>query len=83
MTEKERNVVLGARLKEVRKKLDLSQEEFGIKLGEKQRTISYMEDGRRGVLCTFTIKLEEEFNVDIIWFLKGEGEMFIKKDTPI
>lgn len=78
MTEKELNVIFGLRVKEIRKILNLSQTELGEIVSENQRTISYIEDGERSVTCSFALMLEEKLNVNLIWFLKGDGEKFIQ-----
>ena len=78
MTEKELNVIFGLRVKEIRKILNLSQTELGEIVSENQRTISYIEDGERSVTCSFALMLEEKLNVNLLWFLKGDGEKFIQ-----
>ena len=78
MTEKEFNVIFGLRVKEIRKILNLSQTELGEIVLENQRTISYIEDGERSVTCSFALMLEEKLNVNLLWFLKGDGDKFIQ-----
>lgn len=78
MTEKELNVIFGLRVKEIRKILNLSQTELGEIVLENQRTISYIEDGERSVTCSFALMLEEKLNVNLLWFLKGDGDKFIQ-----
>lgn len=83
MTEKELNEVFGLRVKEIRKILNLSQTELGEILSENQRTISYIEDGERSVACSFALKLEEKLHVNLLWFLKGEGEKFLINEPKL
>lgn len=78
MTEKEFNVIFGLRVKEIRKILNLSQTKLGEIVSENQRTISYIEDGERSVTCSFALMLEEKLNVNLLWFLKGDGDKFIQ-----
>lgn len=67
----------GNRLKKIRKALNLSQEEFGKKIGLTRGAIAAVEaDGNKfsqDVLC----KLIQTFNVNVNYFLVGIGEMFI------
>lgn len=78
MTEKELNVIFGLRVKEIRKILNLSQTELGEIVLANQRTISYIEDGERSVTCSFALMLEEKLNVNLLWFIKGDGDKFIQ-----
>ncbi|GAB6170045.1 hypothetical protein JCM1393_25050 [Clostridium carnis] len=60
----------------IRKALNLTQEEFGKKIGVVRSSVSGHESGRRN-LSEQTIKaICREFNVDYIWLTTGEGEMF-------
>ncbi len=67
----------GKRLKKIRKALELSQEEFGRKIGLTRGAIAAVEaDGNnfsQDVLC----KLIQTFNVNINYLLVGIGNMFI------
>jgi len=65
------------RLKKIRKALNLSQEDFGAKLGLTQTTISTMENGK-SVLTVKNVKLIcSTFNVNERWFKTGRGGMFL------
>lgn len=66
---------MNKRIKELRKHLKLTQDEFGEKLGVAKSSISNIEKGRYGVTDQ-TIKLMvREFGVSEKWLRTGEGEM--------
>lgn len=64
------------RIKEIRKSLDLSQEEFGIRLGITGGGVSNLENGRRGITEQMIKSICREFNVEYEWLTEGTGEMF-------
>lgn len=64
------------RLKELRKTLNLSQEEFGNKLGVTKATISRLESGTNKLTEQMIKSICREFNVDYYWLTDGIGEMF-------
>lgn len=64
------------RIRQLRKYLKMSQEDFGEKLGLAKSGISNIENGTRN-LTERNIKLIcAEFNVDYDWIKFGIGEMF-------
>lgn len=68
-------MVIGNRIKELRKKLNLTQAEFGEKIGLKPTAIGQMENGSRNVTERTIILLCEKYNVDELWLRTGEGDM--------
>lgn len=66
------------RVKELRKSLGLSGEEFGIKLGLKKAAISKIETGTTGVTEQTIKSICREYHVNEHWLRSGEGEMFIQ-----
>ncbi len=67
---------MNTRLKNLRKYLKLSQEEFGAKLGVTGAAISRIESGAN-ILTEQNIRIiVREFNVSETWLRTGEGEMF-------
>lgn len=70
--------MLKERIKEVRKALKLSQEEFGKALGVTKSSISNMESGRFNATDTIIKLICREFNVNENWLRTGEGEMFVE-----
>ncbi len=74
---------IGERIYLLRKSLNLSQEEFGDKLGLVRSAISSYESGRRN-LSEHSIKsICREFNVNYIWLVSGDGEMFLDVSNAI
>jgi len=67
------------RLRELRKRLGLSQKEFAEKLGVHLMTISRYERGKITPSYKFLELLEKTFNVNPEWLLKGKGEPFLDK----
>lgn len=74
-------IIINSRIKLLRKVLELSQEEFGSKIGITKTAISKIETGRNN-LTDSTIKLLcTKFNVNEDWLRTGEGEIFIETAT--
>lgn len=75
---------MNERLKKLRKVLDLSQEEFGKKLGVSRGVIVNMELSRAEIKPLFIEHLCSVFNVNEEWLNTGIGEMFkLKKEDVI
>ena len=75
---------MNERMKELRKAMGKSQEEFGKILGITKSGVSDIESGRRNVREQHIIMLRNE-NVNEDWLRTGNGEMFIPetKDKQI
>lgn len=72
---------ISKRLKQLRKYLDLTQAEFGEKIGVKGNTVTNYENGRR-TLSEQTIKsICREFNVSYAWLVEGIEPMFSETDN--
>lgn len=69
------------RIKKVRKHFDLTQTEFGNRLGLKGNTITNYETGLRIPSETVIVAICREFNVNRKWLETGEGEMFLAKES--
>ena len=69
---------IGERIKQLRKTLGLSQEEFARKIGKTKTAISYYESGKRKPEKTTLKLIEEVYNVNPQWLEKGKGEIFKK-----
>lgn len=68
------------RIFELRKKLELSQEKFGEKLGVTGPGISKIESGDRGVTEQMIMAICRVFYVNEEWLRTGEGEPFKTED---
>lgn len=66
---------MNERIKKLRKVLDLTQTEFGRRIGVKQNTVALIEGGRKTSDQTI-FAICREFNVSETWLRTGEGEMF-------
>ncbi len=68
---------MNERLKTVRKKLSLSQEAFGKRLGVTGAGISKIESGDRGITEQMILAICREFNVREEWLRDGKGDIFL------
>lgn len=71
------------RIKKVRKDLNLTQQEFGKKIGLKQNSIAIIESGKRDTSEQTLFAICREFRVNEEWLRFGVGEMFLKSDGTI
>lgn len=69
------------RIKQLRKHLDLTQQEFADRIGIKRNTIANYESGRNEPIDSVISLICREFNVNEGWLRKGEGEMFAPAPT--
>lgn len=71
---------MNERLKLLRKTLKLSQDAFAERIGMKGSSISLLESGGRNITEQVIKSICREFNVDYIWLITGDGEMFVDTD---
>lgn len=64
------------RIRKLRKALDLTQREFGERIGIKANTVTMIEKGR-GTSEQTIQAICREFHVSEAWLRTGEGEMFL------
>lgn len=69
-------MTIGERIKDLRKSLGLTLEEFGKKLGVGKSAISNIENGSRNLTDQMSLSIHREFNVREEWLRDGTGEMF-------
>ena len=67
-------------LKKIRKELNLSVEKLAQTLEIPASTIWGYESKKRTPSIDLPIQLYRKFNINLNWFLVGEGEMFNKND---
>lgn len=65
------------RLKLLRNTLNLSQEEFGKRVGVTKTSISRLETGANKITDRMLVSISREFRVNIDWLKTGRGEMFL------
>lgn len=75
------NLSIAKRVAMIRKSNNLTQKEFGEKLGVSRDVIFNIESERVKAKNLFLTHLSEVFNVNKEWILTGEGEMFIVPDN--
>lgn len=68
------------RVRELRKSLNLSQTKFGEKLGVSKDVVVNIELERVELKELMLNLICKTFNVNPLWILDGQGEMFV--DTP-
>ena len=66
----------GERVKEIRKSLKLTLEDFGKKVGVTKQTVSRIENGVNNLTDQMTKSICREFSVNYDYLVNGEGEMF-------
>ena len=71
---------MNERIRKLRKHLDLTQKEFGERLGIKGTTIANYELGRNEPIDAVLSLICREFNVNEEWLRNGTGEMFVELD---
>ena len=64
------------RIKELRRALDLTQDEFGGRIGITKSSISTMESGRSNPSEQTLRSMCREFGASYVWLTTGEGSMF-------
>lgn len=74
---------MNSRIKELRTKLKLTQEEFAEKLGATRSAIASIENDK----CTVTTQMIKlvciTYNVNEAWLRTGKGEMLAKKEDSL
>lgn len=68
------------RIKQIRKHFNMSQSEFGQRVGVKGNTIGNYEIGLRAPSDAVIFSICREFNISESWLRTGEGEMLEHTD---
>ena len=76
-------MTIGERIKVIRNALNLTQSDFGQKLGIARNTIASYEIGRREPMEQTLKSICREFNLEYIWLTEGIGEIFSESDDAI
>lgn len=72
-------MLIGERVKELRKASKLTLEKFGERLGVTKTAISNIERGNRGLTDQMLVSICREFDVNEQWLLNGDGEMYTEQ----
>ncbi|WP_050638871.1 MULTISPECIES: helix-turn-helix domain-containing protein [Clostridia] len=67
---------MNERIKFIREHFELTQEEFGKRIGSARNTIANYENGNRNPSNSVLKSICREFGVNEDWLRTGEGEMF-------
>lgn len=67
----------GERVKTIRKKLELTLEKFGGRLGVGKTAISKIEKGENNLTEQMLLSICREFRVNYYWLTKEEEPMFV------
>lgn len=67
------------RIKGIRKANELTQTEFGARIGVRGNTVTNYETGLRTPSDAVILSICREFNVNETWLRTGEGKMFVEK----
>ena len=71
---------MNARIRELRKALNLSQKDFGKNIGLTQNAISYMEKSGATVTEQNIKTICSQFSVNENWLRTGSGKMFLETE---
>jgi len=72
---------MNERIKKLRRELDLTQKDFGARIGVKGNTIAQYEIGRNAPVDSVLSLICREFDVNEEWLRYGTGEMFKASPT--
>lgn len=72
---------MNERIKQVRKHLDMTQQEFAERIGLKQNSIAVIEGGRRNITPQVILSICREFGVNEHWLRFGDGPMFSESSS--
>lgn len=70
---------IGTRVKKVRLRKGISQEQFGEMIGIKKAAVSKIENGENSLSKGNLLAICRQFNVNKEWLINGNGEMFTLK----
>ena len=71
---------MNERIKELRKALGLTQQEFANRVGVKRNTIAQYETGRNPPIDAVVASICREFHVRESWLRTGEGPMYTERN---
>ena len=76
-------MIIGGRIKKVRRELELTQTEFASRLGLTQNTVTRYETGDRNPSTAVLSLIVKAYGVNEEWLRTGEGEMFIAAPSGV
>ena len=75
----ERNLMIGQRIRILRKQLKMNQSEFGKHFGMSCKAISRIESGVDHLNPRMLRIICIQYDVNPVWLESGEGEMFVSQ----
>jgi transcriptional regulator with XRE-family HTH domain len=70
-------IEVGKRIKQIRKALNKTQEDFGKSIGMSKASLSEVETGKYKAGIELLEKLVKKYNVNLHFVITGEGDLFI------
>ncbi len=64
---------MNKRIKKIRERFNLTQDEFGKRIGSARNTIANYENGNRNPSNSVILSICREFGVNEVWLRTGEG----------
>ena len=77
MNHQENKTIVGNRIRQIRKALNLKGKEFAPRLNISGPSLSDLEKGKYYPNFEFLINISREFNVNLDYLIFGEGDMFM------
>ena len=74
-------MTLGERVRKIRRQMDLTQQDFGKRIGIKSNSVSLIESGGRNASDQVVLAICREFDISEDWLRTGAGEMFEPEAT--
>lgn len=74
-------MTLGERVRKIRRQKDLTQQDFGKRIGIKSNSVSLIESGGRNASDQVILAICREFGISEEWLRTGTGEMFEPEAT--
>lgn len=78
-------MTIGERIRLVRKckDINLTLDKFGERIGMKKSSLSQVENGINSATDQTIKSVCREFNVNYIWLMTGDGEMFLHDESSM
>ena len=74
---------IAERVKEIRKKAGLTQQQFGDQIGFHKNHIHYVETGKAHPSEDFLNQVADTFNISYDWLMTGTGEMDVTDEALV
>lgn len=68
------------RIKLIRENENMTQDEFGKRLGVTRQSISRLEKGERNLTNQMMLSICKEYGINESWLKTGEGDMYLATD---